>query len=446
MNNSNWKYIAFIMSMVMAVLIFSGCSVSESEAKVEFGNDNVAGSPSAAMITDEPRKELSEAPDQNITKDVNQNTSYEIPDVQVMPCDIPDTEAFQFIRDMKIGWNLGNTFDANDSEWVEKEMDYEKVWCGVITTEEMIINVKNAGFNTIRIPVSWHNHVSGKDYKINKEWIERVQEVVDYAINNDMYAIINIHHDFSTDYIYPTSDYLKQSEHYIRSVWKQLSKRFAHYDSRLIFESMNEPRMVGSKYEWWINNNDDSCKDAIESINKLNQVFVDTVRATGGNNAMRYLLVPGYDASPEGALNSGFRLPKDTAKDKLIVSVHAYTPYSFALQNPNEEKSVSTFDSDNASNAAAVSSFMDELYNKFIINNTPVLIGEFGARDKSSNTQDRIDFSTYYIAAARARGMTCIWWDNNAFTGKGELFGLLDRKQNIWQYPEIVEGLMKYAQ
>jgi len=437
------RCITLAMAMVMAVFVFSGCSASDSEAKVDSGKDSISEDVSDTKKTDDSSKEPSE---ENTPKGGQQTTSIELPDVQVEPYDIPNTEAFKFIRDMKIGWNLGNTLDAHDSDWVKDELDYEKAWCEVITTEEMIVSVKNAGFNAIRIPVSWHNHVSGKDYKISKIWIDRVQEVVDYAIINDMYAIINIHHDFSTEYMYPTSEYLKQSEHYMRSIWNQLSQQFSHYDNRLVFESMNEPRMVGTIYEWRIEENDDSCKDAIESINILNQVFVDTVRATGGNNATRYLLVPGYDASPEGALNKGFRLPIDPTEDKLIVSVHAYTPFNFALQNRKEASSVSTFDSDSARDVAEIVSFMDKLYNKFIINKIPVLIGEFGARDKIGNTQDRVDYATYYIAAAKARGMTCLWWDNNAFSGDSELFGLLNRKQNFWRYPEIVEGLMKYAE
>ena len=231
---------------------------------------------------------------------------------------------------------------------------------------------------------------------------------------------------------------------YVTTIWQQLCERFKDYDEHLIFECMNEPRQVGTAWEWWINGSAE-CNDAIDCINHINQAFVNTVRASGGNNAERYLMVPGYDASADGALNSGFVLPTDTVEDKLIVSIHAYTPYNFALQADGESGSISAFDSDTARFTADIDSFMDKLYKKFIANGIPVVIGEFGSRDKGQNTQSRVDHATYYIAAARARGMSCFWWDNNAFTGKGENFGLYYRRGGYFIYPEIVTGLMKYA-
>lgn len=355
---------------------------------------------------------------------------------------IPDNKALSFVKDMKIGWNLGNTFDAIDCKWLTDELDYESGWCGIKTSEEMIRTVKEAGFNAVRIPVSWHNHVSGDDYIISEAWLGRVQQVVDYAIGNGMYVIINIHHDMSNKYVYTSSEHEKQSSSYVKHIWSQVAKRFADYDEHLIFESLNEPRMVGSKYEWWLDANDKSCKDAVASLNAINQVFVDTVRASGGNNKERYLLTPGYGASYGGALDPGFKLPTDKVNDKLIVSVHAYTPYNFALQDPG---GTNRFDPKKAESVREIDYFMDELYNKFVSAGIPVLIGEFGARNKKDNLKDRIDYSAYYTAAAKARGITCFWWDNNAFTGDGELFGLFDRASLTWPYPEIVEALMKNA-
>ncbi len=157
-------------------------------------------------------------------------------------------------------------------------------------------------------------------------------------------------------------------------------------------------------------------------------------------------MIPGYGASPQGALIDVFELPVDIVQNKLIVSVHAYTPYNFALQGQTESGSTSEFSSDNQNNVYEINQFINQLYSKFISKGTPIVIGEFGARDKNGNTQDRIDFATYYVAYARANGITCVWWDNNAFSGEGENFGLLDRKTVTWKYQEIVDGLMKYAQ
>ena len=365
-----------------------------------------------------------------------------IPEINIEKRPIPDNEALAFVKDMKAGWNLGNTFDAVDVTGLTNKLDYEKAWVGVKTTEAVAIAVKNAGFNTIRIPVSWHNHVSGDDYKIDEDWLNRVQEVVDYAVKHDMYIIINIHHDMGKEYIYTSKEYLEQSEKYVKSIWSQVAERFKDYDHHLIFESLNEPRMVGHSNEWWLDLKKQDCRDAVECLNELNQVFVDTVRSSGGNNKDRYLMVPGYAASYAGALADGFRIPDDTADNRIIVSVHAYTPYNFAL----EAGSVSTFDIGKQSSTSEIDYFMTELYSKFVSKGIPVVIGEFGARNKNNNLQDRVNFTAYYIASASARGITCIWWDNHSFIGDGELFGLLDRRYYRWRYPEIVEAIMKYAQ
>ena len=360
-----------------------------------------------------------------------------------------DSSAIEFVENMKIGWNLGNTFDANSDNNRADEMSFESYWCGIVTTKEMIDAIKAAGFETIRIPVSWHNHVSDDgNYTISEAWLNRVQEVVDYAIDNDMYVIINIHHDNSTSYMYPTREYIEQSKAYVRSIWSQVAPRFADYGEHLIMEAMNEPRMVGTNYEWWIDLNSQECVEAIQCINELNQLFVDTVRASGGNNADRYLLVPGYDASLHGATNEYFELPQDIEQNqnKVLVEVHAYTPYNFALQAPGESGSTDQWSKDSASSISEIDSMMDTLYEQYVKNGVGVVIDEFGARDKDGNIQARTDYAAYYIAAARARSITCCWWDNNSFEGSGERFGIFDRKECRIVYPELVDGMMKYSE
>ena len=353
-------------------------------------------------------------------------------------------EALAFVKDMKIGWNLGNTFDAIDCNWLSDELQYESGWCGAVTTKEMIDALKEAGFRTIRIPVSWHNHLTDENHTISEAWINRVQEVVDYAIDDDMYVIINIHHDCSQEYIYPSSEYLEQSKSYVTDIWVQIAERFKDYDEHLIMESLNEPRLVGTADEWWLDIKKEVCVDSVQCINELNQTFVEVVRASGGNNADRYLMVPGYAASLQGATNQYFVLPEDIDgnQDKILVSVHAYTPYAFALQASGESGSVDSFSADSTASTKDIDYLMDELYEKYIQNGTGVVIGEFGARDKNNNTQARTEFAAYYIKAARARGITCCWWDNNAFAGDGENFGLFNRQEITFSYPEILESLM----
>lgn len=353
---------------------------------------------------------------------------------------LPDNEAMAFLRRMGVGWNLGNTFDAWRDDGVGDEMDIEKFWCGVLTTEDMIEAVHAAGFSTLRLPVSWHNHVDA-DFNISARWLDRVQQVVDWALSRDMTVILNTHHDMNPNYCYPTEACYDVSERYIRAIWRQLSERFADYGEQLVFESMNEPRLKDTEWEWWLDDKVEQCREAADCINRLNQAFVDTVRAAGGNNATRYLMVPGYCAAPSSALNALFAFPQDDADNRIIVSVHAYTPYSFALQ----EGGTDTFELVAGKQTGEIGSFLNALYDRFISQGIPVVIGEFGARDKGGNTQARVNFASYYVASAAARGIPCCWWDNNIFSGNGEIFGILRRTDCTWPYPEIVEALVKYG-
>lgn len=360
-----------------------------------------------------------------------------------------DTSAIDFVRRLKTGWCLGNTFDAGSGENRADEMSYESSWCGIRTTKEMIDAVKAAGFETLRIPVSWHNHVSDDgSYTISRAWLDRVQEVVDYAMDARMYVILNIHHDNSVRYMYPSQEYAQQSRAYLRAVWTQLAQRFAAYDEHLILESLNEPRLVGTEYEWQPDLSRKECVDAVRLINEYNQVFVDAVRAAGTHNADRYLLVPGYDASLLGAVNEYFRLPEDTAenKNRILVEVHAYTPYHFALQSPEESGSTDQWSLDSPESTAEIDALMDALFEKYVKNGIGVVLDEYGARDKGGNTQARVDFTAYYVAVARARQISCCWWDNNAFAGRGENFGIFRRSDCTFPYPEIVEAIMRCSE
>lgn len=356
--------------------------------------------------------------------------------------DIPDNDAMAFVKDMKIGWNLGNTFDANNDYFKGDDLKIESSWVGVMTTQEMIETVHLAGFNTLRLPVSWHNHVDG-DFTINTPWLDRVQQVVDWAIERDMYVILNTHHDVYPQYYYPDEKNYATAEKYITTIWTQLAERFKDYDQHLIFEGMNEPRPRGTSQEWWFNQDDPYCVEVAGCINKLNQAFVDTVRASGGQNANRYLMVTPYCASPDAACNTTyFHLPADTADNRIIVSVHAYTPYSFALEMPG----VDTFDPiTNAGQLSEIISFMNKLYKTYVANGIPVVLGEYGAMEKNGNLQERTTFYAYYVATASARNIPCVAWDNHVFKGNGERFGLLDRRALTWPNQILVDAMMQYA-
>ena len=364
-----------------------------------------------------------------------------VPRLDVERYEIPDNDAMRFLKAMGVGWNLGNTFDAirQSQGKLFNEMSLETSWCGVKTSEAMLDALKDAGFTSIRIPVSWHDHVRGKDHQVSERWMARVQEVVDWAYSRGFYVILNIHHD--EEQFLPSSEHYEASAHYMECVWQQIAQRFCDYGERLIFESMNEPRLLNSPYEWNFKAVSRTCRDAADCINRLNQLFVDTVRATGGNNAERYLMVPAYAANPDNAVNRYFSLPSDSAENRIIVSAHAYTPYAFALQIKGGTK---TFDLNKPAQRNEILRFMNSLYNQYVKNGVPVVIGEYGALNKD-NLQDRVDFTAFYVASASARNIPCLWWDNNAYSGDGENFGLLKRIDCTYAYPEILEAIMTYG-
>lgn len=430
------KIIKKTFGILICAAVVLSASACERAGYGEYGdgyNPHYGGSPSAS---EDSGYNESNSPDSS-----GGSSSGESPEQN--PPQEDELTVMEMVKDMKVGWNLGNTFDASDCTWLTDEMQYESGWNGVMTREEHIQSLKDAGFNAVRVPVSWHNHVDAS-YKISEPWLERVAEVVDWCLDRDMYVILNIHHDNSTQFMYPNKQYLEQSKKYVTTIWEQLSERFGNYSHKLIFESMNEPRLVGHNNEWWIDPNNADCKESISCINEINQAFVDTVRASGGNNATRYLMCPGYDASADGALNDGYVLPTDPVsenKNRIIVTVHAYLPYDFALN----EYGTNQWSASNKNDTDGVTVFMDNLYNKFISKGTAVIIDEFGARDKNGNLSVRTEFAAYYVKAARERGLTCFWWDNNFFGTNGENFGLLDRSTNTWKNESIVKALVENA-
>lgn len=288
-----------------------------------------------------------------------------MPDIEIT---MQDVSPMDLVKEMKIGWNLGNTLDAvGGSIGVNMEM----AWGNPKTTQEMIDTIIDQGFNVIRIPVSWGGQMGGAPaYTVLPAWMDRVQEVVDYAYSRGVYVIVNIHHE---DWHFPSEENKDAAAEQLTALWTAIATRFRDYDEHLIFEGMNEPRKTGTSVEW--NGGDQEGRDV---VNYLDQVFVDAVRATGGNNTIRNLMVPGYAASSSDAALKGIVLPQD---DHLIVSVHAYTPYDFALNTAGR----STWDNDTRD----IDHLMEILDELFLSKGVPVIIGEFGAMNKD-NEQERV--------------------------------------------------------
>lgn len=359
-----------------------------------------------------------------------------VPEYNAPAQEIPDNEAMAFLRKMGIGWNLGNTFDANNCTWLRNHMEYEKGWTGYYTTRELIQSVADAGFGFIRIPVSWHDHVD-KDFNISKDWMDRVQEVVDWALDSGLIVIINTHHDNDVKWYYPDSAHFDQSVKFLTAVWTQMAERFRDYDDRVILEALNEPRLVGTPNEWNFQAGSAACTDAADVINRFNQIFVDTVRATGGNNATRYLCVTGYAASPANLAPGRFVLPSDSADNRIIVFAHAYTPYDFALNT----KGGTTFSRNNQAQRNDIIGNISILYRNFISQGIPAIMDECGCLDKN-NLNDRLEWCMTYVSIATSYGVPVAWWDNGSFHGNGENFGIFSRATGKAEFPEIIEMLV----
>ncbi|NMA80315.1 MAG: glycoside hydrolase family 5 protein [Clostridiales bacterium] len=335
-----------------------------------------------------------------------------------------DIPSIELIKEIKTGWNIGNTLDATGA----KGLDAETSWGNPATTKEMIQIVKDAGFNTVRIPITWDGHFGeAPNYEIDKEWMDRIQEVTDYAIDMEMFAIINLHHE---EWHFPSEENFDTAKEILIKIWEQIAERFEGYDEHLIFEAMNEPRLKGTADEW--NGGNPEARDV---VNRLNDVFYETIRNSGGNNPKRHLMLPTYAASSEWVAINDITLPED---DKIIVSVHAYTPYRFAL---SDEK-VLEWDAENVADTRDIDNLMSLLDEHFISKDIPVIIGEYGARNKY-NLNARVAWARYYIKQATEKGIPCIWWDNGAFVGSGENFGLLNRNTLTWEYPEIIDAIME---
>ncbi len=341
---------------------------------------------------------------------------------------LPENEAMAFVDSMGAGWNLGNGFDAANCTWLKNELDYESAWCGAKATKALIKTVKDAGFKTIRIPVSWHNHVDA-NFNISTKWMDRVKEVVDWSLNEGLYVILNTHHDIQKGTVYPSASEKDTSVKFLKKVWSQIAEKFRNYDNRLIFEALNEPRLSGTSYEWWYNTSNvpSEVKTALELINTYNQTTVDTVRAAGGNNKERYILVGGYATSinDTGTLSKYFEMPKDSAKNRLIADVHYY-----------------------GIGAKSSLQVLDAVYKRFTSAGIPAVVTEYGLNENGYAYSDKTDTAVKrmgeFVSYARNRGISVIIWDNN-YGGKGISDGhkFIDRASAKVITPEIVNTIVK---
>ena len=345
--------------------------------------------------------------------------------------------AKEIVSQMGLGWNLGNTFDATNGN-TRDVYSQEQSWGNPKVTPELIHKVKEAGFKTIRIPVTWYHQLS-KDgsYTIKPEFLARVKEVVDMACDEGLFIIINMHHEEWLNTAKLDTNYVKIGEQ-LAAIWTQVADTFADYDQHLIFEGMNEPRMKGTSVEW--NGNE----AGFAAINYLNQLFVDTVRGNGkGHNGERALMIPSYAASnSSGALNA-MVLPQWDGKqaENLIISVHAYTPYDFCLADTQMN-----FNKLYTSHTMPIDMIFYTLSGLFLKNDIPVVIGETGATNKD-NPDAREDWAYYMGMKAASYGVPIVIWDNGHHGNSGgECHAWIDRRGDaISPWPTVLDALFEGA-
>ncbi len=354
----------------------------------------------------------------------------------------------QITEAMGLGWNLGNQLEASSGG-----LPSETCWGNPEITKELIDTVKAQGFKTVRIPVSYLDMIGdGPDYKIDTDWLDRVQEVVDYVVDNDMFAIVNMHGDgyYTVDHSWllcaEGDDKQTEIKDKYGKVWTQIADRFKDYDQHLIFESMNEEF-----------NNDYGKPDAnaYENINAYNQIFVDSVRATGSNNEKRWLLLPGWNTNIEYTAGDeyNFKIPTDNGckadGKRIMISVHYYDPFNFTIDENKTAKTqwgkYAVKNYDNWGQEDYVDSQMALLNEKFVSQGYPVVIGEFGAQDKTEKFADYNEFRRYWaeylIKAAKKNGVVCVYWDNGYNGNKG--FGIINRFDYTITQPDLIAGMMR---
>jgi len=342
-----------------------------------------------------------------------------------------DLTSLQLSQLMGAGWNLGNSLEA---------IGGETAWGNPATTQTLLTAVKAAGFKTVRIPVSWKQYADANDV-ISATWMNRVAEVVGYAQKAGLFALINIHWDGG--WMQPT--YARQAvvNARITKFWTQIANRFKGFDDTLLFAGTNEV-MVEGDYGT-------PTTEYVTVQNGFNQAFVTAVRATGGNNAVRHLVVQGFNTNIDHTLNFAV-MPADPAKSRLMMEVHYYDPYDFAL---NAKSAIWQWGA-GATDPAATANWGDEAYAdaqfqkmkaKFVDKGIPVILGEFAAIRRTEHTGAeayRLAWDRYIAHSAWAHGMVPVYWDAGA-ARDNHSSGLFDRASGAQVYPELIQALVTAA-
>lgn len=389
----------------------------------------------ACSSDDDPQPEPNpqEKPNEEPGKEDGNEDGKEDDDTTPPADDLGWEDAQTAVKNMGVGWNLGNTLDAHDYNDNHDGADWrywETYWGQPVTTPELMTMLKDAGFGAIRVPVTWANHMD-ESGNVNEAWMSRVQEVVNYVLDAGMYCILNVHHDTGADekawLVASTACYNKQQAKY-ENLWKQIAERFKDCDHKLLFEGYNE--MLDEKRSWCFagfnNYSDGFASDAYEAINLYAQSFVNTVRATGGNNVGRNLIVNTYAAACGGEswnvhLDDPLKkmeLPKDIVENHIIFEVHAYP----TIDDLNQMR-------------GNVTQMMSSLKTHLASKGAPVIFGEWGHSSDNPAEDKRLEFLDYFVQTAKSEGFGTFHWMG--------MTDALARSVPAFSEPKAAEAILK---
>ena len=328
------------------------------------------------------------------------------------------------VQHMGTGWNLGNTLDATDASWKGRSVSqFETGWGQTVTKPELFKMFADEGFGAIRVPVTWDLHMAD-DFTVDEAWMSRVEEIVNYVLDAGLYCILNVHHDTGENgWLRADETVYNNTRNRFTALWKQIAERFRDYGPKLLFESFNE--MLDANNRW----NAPASVNSYIYINKYNQDFVTTVRATGGNNSYRNLVVNDYCASSTASAFEALEIPEDSVEGRLIAEFHSYSPYNFAM---NEGTGAIKTWTD-----ACEKEVKDQINGIAAIarkKGVPAIIGEYGATSKR-DAEEIAKQATCYVKTCKENNMACFYW---MLLSDGK-----DRDVPTWSMPVVKDAILK---
>lgn len=324
---------------------------------------------------------------------------------------IRDITASQLVADMGPGWNLGNAFDVRNND--------KTFWGNPLPSTTLVDEVFDRGFRTLRLPVTWfYNMGEAPNFEVESNYFTRVSNIIDHALSKGMYVIVNVHHD--DKWILPTFSDAAASNNQLDKVWTQIANEYKDYSDYLIFELLNEPRLKDTPEEWT-----GGTEEGRTVLNSFYATILNAIRATGGNNAKRKVMIAPYAASVIQSTWDDLVIPNNDPD--VIISIHAYFPFRFALEGTDPNWG-------SEQDKADVDALMNRIDANFMSKGLPVVMGEWGSIGILANATQRFKHAEYFSQACIQKGIVPVVWDD------GGDFGLINRRNFIWDFPTIADA------